>query len=250
MTLLRDDIDRALVFTRTKHGADRVVKRLASVGLEALAIHGNKSQNQRQRALEAFRSGKVKYLIATDVAARGIDIEGISHVINFEIPNVPEQYVHRIGRTARANREGEAIAFVSPDEKAYLRDIQKILKTTIPVTKLPEDFLKKSKELAARPALPKPDRPDSAGNPRPKRPKRRKRPKSAIDLLNEDGTVKSSENKPRHFPGGQRRGGKKPPHPRQSDRPGSGGRPPGGPKNKGRRGGGGGGRKPGGSPRG
>jgi len=112
LSLLDPAVGRALVFTRTKHGADRVVKRLAKVGLDSLAIHGNKSQGQRQRALAAFREDRVKILIATDVAARGIDIEGITHVFNFEIPNVPEQYVHRIGRTARANREGIAHAFV------------------------------------------------------------------------------------------------------------------------------------------
>ena len=93
------DIDRALIFTRTKHGADRVVRHLAGAGIKAMAIHGNKSQSQRTHALQAFRSGDIKLLVATDIAARGIDVSGVSHVINFEIPNVPEQYVHRIGRT-------------------------------------------------------------------------------------------------------------------------------------------------------
>jgi len=164
LALLEPDVNRALVFTRTKHGADRVVKRLAQVGLLAVAIHGNKSQGQRQRALQAFRDGDVTILVATDIAARGIDIEGISHVINYEIPNVPEQYVHRIGRTARANREGKAIAFVSGDERKYLKDIQKLLKTTIPVVDLPEDFLKKVAELKkTRKALPPPpkNKPDT-----------------------------------------------------------------------------------------
>jgi ATP-dependent RNA helicase RhlE len=182
LTLLQKEVVRALVFTRTKHGANRVVKRLAAIGIEALAIHGNKSQAQRQKALAAFREGRVRFLIATDVAARGIDIEGISHVINFEIPNVPEQYVHRIGRTARASAEGQAIAFVSPDERSYLKGIQKLLKTTIPVMPLPEDFNKKSEALKSRKALPKPDKP---AQPRKasKRPKRKKRPKTAEELL-------------------------------------------------------------------
>ena len=117
---------RALVFTRTKHGADRVVKRLAQVGLASLAIHGNKSQNQRQRALNAFREDKIKILVATDVAARGIDIEGISHVFNYEIPNVPEQYIHRIGRTARADKSGVAHAFVDKSERSLPKRNSKI----------------------------------------------------------------------------------------------------------------------------
>ncbi len=159
LTLLEPDVNRALVFTRTKHGADRVVKRLAQVGILAVAIHGNKSQGQRQRALQAFRDGDVTIMVATDIAARGIDIEGISHVINYEIPNVPEQYVHRIGRTARANREGKAIAFVSKDESKYLKDIQKLLKTAIPVVPLPEEFQKKVAALKSRKALPPPPKP-------------------------------------------------------------------------------------------
>ena len=150
LSLLDPAVERALVFTRTKHGADRVVKRLAQVGLDSLAIHGNKSQGQRQRALAAFREDRIKILVATDVAARGIDIEGISHVFNFEIPNVPEQYVHRIGRTARANRSGIAHAFVDKEERAYLKDIQKLLKTTIPVIPLPEEFQQKARALKSR----------------------------------------------------------------------------------------------------
>ena len=148
--LLRDDVERSLVFTRTKHGADRVVKRLAMNGLPAVAIHGNKSQGQRTRALEAFKSGKVDILVATDVAARGIDIPGITHVFNYEIPNVPEQYVHRIGRTARANTDGRAIAFVAPDERPYLKDIQKLLGETIPVEPIPEDMSERIKVIKRR----------------------------------------------------------------------------------------------------
>src|SRR5262249_43570486 len=108
--LKRESIDRALVFTRTKHGADRVVRSLAQAGIPAQAIHGNKSQNQRDRVLAGFRKGEVRTLVATDIAARGIDVDGISHVVNFDIPNVPETYVHRIGRTARAGAKGVAIS--------------------------------------------------------------------------------------------------------------------------------------------
>ena len=104
-------IERVLVFTRTKHGADRVVRALAKAGLAAEAIHGNKSQGQRERVLAAFRAGKVRTLVATDIAARGIDVDGISHVINYDLPNIPESYVHRIGRTARAGADGIAISF-------------------------------------------------------------------------------------------------------------------------------------------
>ena len=117
----RGKMDRVLIFTRTKHGADRVVKLLAGNGIAANAIHGNKSQPQRERALAEFKAGKVKILIATDIAARGIDVSGVSHVINFELPNVAEQYVHRIGRTARAGAAGIAIAFCAEDERAYLQ---------------------------------------------------------------------------------------------------------------------------------
>ncbi|HVY85093.1 MAG TPA: DEAD/DEAH box helicase [Caulobacterales bacterium] len=124
---------RALVFTRTKHGADRVVKRLAMAGIDAAAIHGNKSQGQRERALDAFRKGHARLLIATEIAARGIDIDDVTHVINFDLPDVPEQYVHRIGRTARAGAQGEAISFCAPDERGNLRDIERLIKQSVPV---------------------------------------------------------------------------------------------------------------------
>jgi ATP-dependent RNA helicase RhlE len=132
--LRNEPIERALVFTRTKHGADKVVRTLAKDGIAAEAIHGNKSQNQRERVLAAFRAGKVRTLIATDIAARGIDVEGISHVINYDLPNVPESYVHRIGRTARAGAEGVAISFCDGEERAYLRDIEKLIRMPIPAT--------------------------------------------------------------------------------------------------------------------
>jgi superfamily II DNA/RNA helicase len=132
--LKNEPIDRAIVFTRTKHGADRVVRQLHQQGLAAEAIHGNKSQGQRERALAAFRNGKVKTLIATDIAARGIDVDGITHVINFDLPNVPESYVHRIGRTARAGAEGVAISFCDHEERAYLRDIERLIRMALPAT--------------------------------------------------------------------------------------------------------------------
>jgi ATP-dependent RNA helicase RhlE len=132
--LLADkSIKRALVFTRTKHGADRVVKKLESAGFPAEAIHGNKSQGQRTRALDTFKKGKARLLVATEIAARGIDVDDISHVINFDLPHVPEQYVHRIGRTARAGTNGVAISFCAPDERAYLRDIERLTKQVVPV---------------------------------------------------------------------------------------------------------------------
>ena len=133
-------IERALVFSRTKHGADKIVRFLAAAGIHANAIHGNKSQAQRERALHLFRSGQAPILVATDIAARGIDIPGVSHVLNFDLPNVPEQYVHRIGRTARAGAEGFAIAFCADDERAYLRDIERLTRQKIEVVRLPEGF--------------------------------------------------------------------------------------------------------------
>ena len=152
LTILLGDpkMERALVFTRTKHGADRVVKHLVAAGIGADAIHGNKSQPQRERALAFFKAGKSRVLVATDIAARGIDIDAVSHVINFELPNVPEQYVHRIGRTARAGAGGEAISFCAGDERPYLKDIEKLTRQTIEVRPLPPGF------VAAAAKLPKP----------------------------------------------------------------------------------------------
>ncbi|UIJ46718.1 DEAD/DEAH box helicase [Sphingomonas cannabina] len=147
IVLRKEPIDRALVFTRTKHGADRVVKLLGANGIVAHAIHGNKSQPQRERALADFRSGKVRILVATDIAARGIDVSGVSHVFNFELPNVPEQYVHRIGRTARAGRDGIAVSFVADDERPYLRDIERLTRQRPTVTPLPENFQAQAAEI-------------------------------------------------------------------------------------------------------
>jgi ATP-dependent RNA helicase RhlE len=161
---LRDlAVDRALVFTRTKHGADKVVRKLTSEGIQAAAIHGNKSQPQRERALAAFRSGHCRVLVATDIAARGVDVPGVSHVINYEIPNVPEQYVHRIGRTARAGAAGIAVSFVAEDERAYLRDIEKLTRQKLDVLDLPPGFAQQPAPAPAaansvRPAEAKPGR--------------------------------------------------------------------------------------------
>ena len=135
---LRDILEKnpealTLVFSRTKHGAEKLKKGLVADGFNADSIHGNKSQGQRDRAIEAFRSGETTILVATDVAARGIDIPGVAYVINFDLPNVPDNYVHRIGRTARAGREGEAISFCAADEVDLLKQIEKVMKITIPV---------------------------------------------------------------------------------------------------------------------
>jgi ATP-dependent RNA helicase RhlE len=156
--LRAETIDRVLVFTRTKRGADKVVSGLAKSGLTAEAIHGNKSQGQRERALAGFRAGKVRTLVATDIAARGIDVDGISHVINFDLPNIPESYVHRIGRTARAGADGIAISFCDHEERAYLRDIEKLIRMSIPATD----------RRGERPAAPEP-RANGAADARPPR---------------------------------------------------------------------------------
>ncbi len=131
--LSRDTDALTLVFSRTKHGAEKLMKGLVADGYNAASIHGNKSQGQRDRAIKAFRAGEITVLVATDVAARGIDIPGVAYVINYDLPDVPDNYVHRIGRTARAGREGEAIAFCAPDEFDLLRQIQKLMKIEIPV---------------------------------------------------------------------------------------------------------------------
>jgi len=125
--------DHVLIFTRTKHGADRLVKTLSKQGFMAQAIHGNKSQNARQKALGDFKAGKLKILIATDIAARGIDVDELKYVVNFDLPNEPETYVHRIGRTGRAGASGQALSFCDVDERPYLQDISNLIKQTIPV---------------------------------------------------------------------------------------------------------------------
>ncbi len=126
-------IERVLIFTRTKHGANRVAKNLDQLGISSAAIHGNKSQNARQKALNEFREGEIRALVATDVAARGIDVDGVTHVINFDLPNEPESYVHRIGRTARAGATGVSLSFCDHEERPYLRDIEKVIRQQVPL---------------------------------------------------------------------------------------------------------------------
>ncbi|MGE0629533.1 MAG: DEAD/DEAH box helicase [Hyphomicrobiaceae bacterium] len=142
---------RTLVFTRTKRGADRVAKHLGTNGIAAAAIHGNKSQRQREEALSAFRSARTRVLVATDIAARGIDIDGITHVVNYELPEVPEAYVHRIGRTARAGASGQAVSFCAPDERDRLRAIERLTRQSIPS----EDRRVSTESDAHRPAPPR-----------------------------------------------------------------------------------------------
>jgi ATP-dependent RNA helicase RhlE len=143
-------MQRVLVFTRTKHGADKVVRNLHRARIDAAAIHGNKSQAQREKALAAFKKGATRVLVATDIAARGIHVEGVTHVVNYDLPNVPESYVHRIGRTARAGADGIAISFCNGEERAFLRDIEKLTRTSIPVATPPSGF-----ELRAEASTPK-----------------------------------------------------------------------------------------------
>jgi len=162
-------VSRALVFTRTKHGANKVVKQLGKAEIQAEAIHGNKSQTSRTRALKNFRRGRTRVLVATDIAARGIDVEEISHVINYDLPNIPESYVHRIGRTARAGAEGIAISFCDTEEVPYLRDIQKLIKMEVPVS---EDHPWHIPTLVAPPTPPREHRPHNNGQNKRRRPRR------------------------------------------------------------------------------
>jgi ATP-dependent RNA helicase RhlE len=146
--LLKDPaIATALVFTRTKYGADKVARVLNKAGIKAESIHGDKSQNARQRALNDFKSRQIRVLVATDIAARGIDVEELSHVINFELPNIPETYVHRIGRTGRAGQSGVAISFCDTEEKDYLKSIHKLIAKSIPVVEDHPYSMKYSKPL-------------------------------------------------------------------------------------------------------
>ncbi len=153
--LLADQsMSRVIAFSRTKHGANKVADHLAAAGIPSSAIHGNKSQSARQAALESFRAGKLRVLVATDIAARGIDIDGVTHVVNVDLPNVPESYVHRIGRTARAGRDGIAISFCDGEERAFLRDIEKVTGQRIPVMEPPP----KTARITPPPRAPQPQR--------------------------------------------------------------------------------------------
>jgi ATP-dependent RNA helicase RhlE len=158
-------MDKVLVFTRTKHGANRVTKKLLSADIHAVAIHGNKAQTRRTRALEEFRNGEVRALVATDIAARGIDVEGITHVINFDLPVEPEVYVHRVGRTARAGADGDAISFCCAEERDALRSIERFIRRRVPVDGAHDwhsDAARNATGASARPA-PRAPRPPRAG---------------------------------------------------------------------------------------
>jgi len=157
-----DTIREALIFTRTKHGANKVAKILVQAGIGAEAIHGNKSQTARQNALKNFKDGKIRALVATDIAARGIDIDGLTHVINFDIPNIPETYVHRIGRTGRAGADGRALSFCDHEEKAFLRDITRLIKRDIPVV-AEHPFLMVGGPKKAEPEVREPRQPRGPG---------------------------------------------------------------------------------------
>ncbi len=260
-------IERVLIFTRTKHGADRVVKKLEQAGIPANAIHGNKSQPQRQRALDDFRKARVPVLIATDVAARGIDIPGVSHVINYELPNVPEQYVHRIGRTARAGKSGIAIAFCAEDERAYLKDIRKVTGAELERLALPDNF--RAVVEGEGPTKPAARTPMKRVNPRPlgQRPQGDRKPQGdnrgdnrGGERRPQQGDQRRADGERRPAPQGERRpqgdrkpqqahgaGGQGRPGGNGGDRraPSGGGRPGGnGGGGRGRPGGGGGGGRP------
>jgi len=191
---------QVLVFTRTKHGANRLTEQLVRAGVTAAPIHGNKSQNARVRALEDFKSGRIVALVATEVAARGLDIKELPYVVNYELPNVPEDYVHRIGRTARAGASGQAISLVSPDENVYLKDIVRLLGKDIPVAPLPAFEIRE-------PAAPPPARAHESEQQR--RPQRQPAPRSQSG-----GRPPSSGSRPPAA--GQPRGGTRSFKPRRS----------------------------------
>jgi ATP-dependent RNA helicase RhlE len=170
--LQQPEVGRTIVFSKTKHGADRIVRQLEKSGVTSAALHGNKTQNARQRILASFRSAQTRVLVATDIAARGIDVDGISHVINFDLPTEPETYLHRIGRTARAGAEGIAISFCGPDEQHLLRDIERFLKAKIPVDQLglgPVEFAATSSSAGANAHGSVPAPHSQFGNPAPRR---------------------------------------------------------------------------------
>ncbi|MEO0983810.1 MAG: DEAD/DEAH box helicase [Pseudomonadota bacterium] len=181
----RPDVERALVFTRTKHGADKVVRKLGGYGVQAAAIHGNRSQPQREKALKGFRAGSIPVLVATDIAARGIDVPGVSHVFNFELPNVPEAYVHRIGRTARAGAEGLAISLCdAADERYYLWDIERLTREPIETMDAPEGVeTDEPPKPGFRPAKPK----GPAGRQRPQNPRAGRPPQRSAQTAKPGG---------------------------------------------------------------
>ncbi len=206
--LLNDDsVHSAIVFTRTKHRANRLALALNKAGISAEAIHGNKSQSARQKALGAFKGGQIKALVATDIAARGIDVDAVSHVINFELPNVPEDYVHRIGRTARAGASGIAVSLCAPDERAYLKSIEKLIKLSIEVAAgvpLPVETLAASAQADERPPRPQNNRDQRpfGGDQKKARGSNRRRNSAGNS---EGGKASQSQNNPRKHAGNRQK---------------------------------------------
>ena len=202
-------VSRAVVFTRTKHGADKVARRLQHSGISADAIHGNKAQNQRTRALDAFRAGRTRVLVATDVAARGLDVDAISHVINFDLPVEPEAYVHRIGRTARAGASGMAVSFCSPEERGLLRDIERLTGKPIATRPIPTDLPvpppmpehsahEHEQRRGPKPPMRARNRGDSQGRPG-------RAPRPAVDAGERDGVIRGGAAPSRISPRGRTR---------------------------------------------
>lgn len=196
----RPDYGRTIVFTRTKRGADRVTEHLESSGIASVAIHGNKSQGQRQRALDNFRSGRTRVLVATDIAARGIDVDGITHVVNFELPDVPEAYVHRIGRTARAGADGAAVSLCGEGERGLLRAIERLTRQNLPVTDRRNGERRPAESATAAPAVRR-DRPGQGDGSRDAR-----RPAPPRGQAQRPRTEGGARNEGRHA-GGPKRGG-------------------------------------------
>lgn len=187
-----NDWEQVLVFTRTKHGANRLSKQLMDDGITADVIHGNKSQNSRTKALKVFKENKVRVLVATDIAARGLDIDQLPHVVNFELPNIPEDYVHRIGRTGRAGNEGEAVSLVCPEEMAFLKNIEKLIKAEIKREEV-EGFdtpLIKDQTVSTKPARKRPEPKEGTKNNQRQRPEQK--------THNARNTQRPSERKPRN----------------------------------------------------
>lgn len=197
--LLADQsFSRVIVFTRTKHGANRVAGHLEKAGITARAIHGNKSQSARQKALSEFKEGSVRVLVATDIAARGIDVDNVTHVINFELPNEPESYVHRIGRTARAGTTGIAVSFCDSKERSYLRDIERLTKKRLTVAETPEGFAQ-----AADAPTERDSRDERRGN-GPKRKRSRGRKPARADGAQKDRSKKPAEPQTAKKPAGKK----------------------------------------------
>ena len=202
-TLLRTNTDQTLVFSRTKHGANALVKKLHRDGVSAAAIHGNKSQNQRTKALDDFKANRTQVLVATDIAARGIDIDDLAQVINFDLPNVSEDYVHRIGRTGRAGASGKALSLVSPEEKTLLRDIERLIKRKIDVAELPAFTVSDKAVLEDRPEKSE-NREQSVNDSQPA--KRRRTRSSASKANSSSAAAGSGQQRQRRATTGNREG--------------------------------------------